>query len=100
MFAYLTAFRLSTSPKALDQWLEKSEGSVPFYSFLTSCVIARSVSTFLGIQGLWNPTKVLPTFGSSLRIAVAVFMLQGILTLRYISPVSISKLLKKDQTAL
>lgn len=91
MGAYLLAFRLSSSPKALDMWLAKSEGTVPLYSFLISCFVARSISTMSGVQGMWDPSKLLPTFGGSIRIALAVILLQAIIAMRYISPVSISK---------
>jgi hypothetical protein len=95
---YLMVFRWSTSKEALERWLDKYERRIPSYALASSLVLARIIGGITGMQDLLtvNPKSMLPSLQDSLYLALAVALLQAAIVLRYISPISISKLCPFD----
>ena len=84
------ARKLSTSEKALDRWLKESAARVPVYAFGISCLIARVFGNSPSPRDSWSDASVLRVCRDSFVLALTIALLQVVIILRYISPISIS----------
>ncbi|GKY95382.1 hypothetical protein MPSEU_000499800 [Mayamaea pseudoterrestris] len=85
------AIKLSSSDKALDEWLRESASRVPMYSFAFSCLVNRYFGTSAAMD-VWVFPSALQAIWSSLRLSFGVALLQVVVVLRFVSPISIMRL--------